>query len=166
MTQLPAIDFVRRSNTDNVVYVVTQKGNSFVNQYKLLVDEIKNDLKIAQNRAVTPFYKAIPLHTAIFRFFPKSTCAFDWFLATGHTDWHWLFRHGLTRRKLSHRDLLSSTKPSQWPFYEAGKNVQKRLKTFENIRKYSKILKFWVETFKNIQIFFTPLRIWWIFLTF
>jgi len=46
LTQLQAIDLVRRSSTDNVVYVVTQKGNNFVNQYKLLVDMIENDLKI------------------------------------------------------------------------------------------------------------------------
>jgi len=53
-----------------------------------------------------------------------------------------------------HRDLPSSTRPSQWPFYEAGKNVRKRSKTFENIQKYSKIFKNIrkrSKTFENIQ---------------
>ncbi len=49
------------------------------------------------------------------------------------------FRHG---------DLPLSTRPSQWPFYEAGKNVQKRLKTFKNIQKYSKN---GVKTFENVR---------------
>ncbi len=37
--------------------------------------------------------------------------------------------------------------------HEKAQNVQKRLKTFENVQKYSKIFKFWVETFENIRFF-------------
>jgi len=46
LTQLKALDFVRRSNTDHTIYIVTQKGNSFVSQYQLLIDMIENDLII------------------------------------------------------------------------------------------------------------------------
>jgi len=42
--------------------------------------------------------------------------------------------YGTTQGRQGHQD-------GRWPFYEAGKNVRKRLKTF-----------------KNIQIFCTPLR--------
>ena len=46
LTQLKALDFVGRSNTDHTIYIVTQKGNSFVSQYQLLIDMIENDLII------------------------------------------------------------------------------------------------------------------------
>ena len=45
LSQLQTLGFVRRSNTEYVVYNITQKGNNFVKQYQMLINMFEKDLK-------------------------------------------------------------------------------------------------------------------------
>ena len=46
LSQLQTLGFVRRSNTDDAVYNITQKGNNFVKLYQMLINMLEKDLKI------------------------------------------------------------------------------------------------------------------------
>ena len=115
----------------------------------LVWKEIKKILK-KWILALTPLRKWLRSLDSARDFRFASGCVFDWKFDADFAEEYSHWFHWLTR-------VLGGKNRVWWVnLYGLGKiGKKKRLKTFENVQKYSKIFKFWVETFKNIQKYST-----------